>query len=420
MTILTFMVWKYVIEMTASNILNSSLEITYFFICIFVLFFIVIRFKLGFKFFNMLSNFSKKYHRVILIVMGFLIVILLIICFFIHYSGGDKTFRINVGNIVIKNGIVDLDSMTFEQKLAQMIIVRGDREDLGFNRLGVGGIFLDRQNSEEDYRSLIKKYQDNSKLKLFVSTDLEGAWTPFHNPEPHQVFPHFSDINSREEAFNIGLEHGLLLRSIGFNINFAPVSEYFDETYGGRVFLGNKEEISEKISFYISGLQQNVFGTCKHYPGKAMNKNLHYFSDKQVVSKDDLDLFEVCYESNISSVMVSHQIVSGEVNSEGVPSSVSEAVISSVDDSVLVIADEINMKALSQFYSDKTELYIDLINAGNDLILDFDLDSNDLYDVLENLNNNIERINISRVNESVIKILELKGYEVSFGKELES
>lgn len=152
-----------------------------------------------------------------------------------------------------------------------------------------------------------------------------------------------------------------------------------------------------------------------HYPGNSMEKNLHHVSDEQVISKKDLDLFETCLKNNVSSIMVSHQIAFGELDSKGKPSSVSREVISTIDDSVLIIADEINMKSLKDFYPDKTKLYVDLINAGENLILDFYLDSIKLYDLINEIEKEVENGNIEReqIDNSVRKILMIKGYKVS-------
>ena len=82
-----------------------------------------------------------------------------------------------------------------------------------------------------------------------------------------------------------------------------------------------------------------------------MINNLHYQEDKQEISKEDLRLFEVCFNNNISGVMVGHQIVNGELDSKGKPSSVSEEIIKSLDNfSGLIISDEINMNGLKSFY----------------------------------------------------------------------
>jgi beta-N-acetylhexosaminidase len=294
-----------------------------------------------------------------------------------------------------------------------MIMVRGDKEKFEFANLNTGGIFLDDQNSEEAYKSLIDDYQNNSKIKFFVATDLEGVWNPFPN-KGRSFFPFFSEINTSDDAYSVGLKHGKLLNYVGFNLNFAPVAEYSDNVYGGRTFKGNQKEVEEKIKSYINGLQKSVLGTCKHYPGNSMEKNLHLVADLQYVSADDLKLFDVCLENNISSIMVSHQIVSGKLDSNGKPSSVSKEVISSINDSVLIISDEINMGGISVFYNDKVDLYTDLINSGENLILDFDLTPGSLYKLILKIENEVEKGNIdeSKIDHSVEKILKLKGYSV--------
>ena len=341
--------------------------------------------------------------------------ILVFLVIFIVFNLSNKGI-VNTENIQIENNVVKLDSLNLQQKISQMIMVRGDKKNFNYNDLNIGGIFLDRQNSEGEYLELISSYQENSKIKLFVATDMEGAWTPFRkNVQEHQKFPQFNEIETKEEAYEIGLKQGKLLKSIGFNLNFAPVAEYQDLAYGGRVFSGEKLEIQEKVISYIKGLQENVFGTCKHYPGKSLLKNLHDEKDIQIIEKEDLIIFEKCIENKISSIMVSHQIVEGELNSKGTSSSVSPEVISNLENfSGLVIADEINMKGLSLFYPEKIDLYIDLINSGEELILDFYLSDKQLKNLLEELELKIlsGEINEEKINRAVEKILRMKGYDV--------
>lgn len=279
--------------------------------------------------------------------------------------------------------------------------------------LGIGGIYLFNQKTEENYLSLISEYQNDSKIKLFVSADLEGRWNPFSN---FYNSSEFSEIITKEEAYNLGLEHGKILKRIDFNLNFAPVAEFSDEVYGGRVFTGTQEEIKGKLESYIKGLQKNVFGTCKHYPGKGMINNLHIKRDEQLIFKEDLELFDVCFENNISAIMIGHQIVSGELNSNGKPASVSKEVIGRLNNfSGLIISDEINMIGLKSFYLfGKKRLYRDLINSGENLILDFKLTPNSAYKLLDKLEKLVEdgKIDEDKINQSVKKILIAKGYKI--------
>ena len=322
--------------------------------------------------------------------------------------------RENTNNIILINNTIKFDSLTLKQKLAQMIIVYGESQDnLELTKLNIGGLILDDEKNKQDYQDLISKYQDNSKIKLFVTTDMEGAWNPFSSFEN---FPKFSDIKTNQDAYNTGLEEGKLLKEIGFNLNFAPVAEFSDEVYGGRAFLGTKEDVEEKLSNYIRGLQENTQGTCKHYPGKGMINNLHNEIDRQTITSDDLELFQLCVKDNISSIMIGHQIVSGEINSNGKPSSVSPEVMNTLQNfSGLIISDEINMHGLSNFYPSLTDRYERLINSGENVILDFNVNSYYYFNLLNSLEKSVKEGKISeeKINESVKKILTAKGYSIN-------
>jgi beta-N-acetylhexosaminidase len=299
-------------------------------------------------------------------------------------------------------------------------MVRADNEnfakfsndkDIIFTDYNIGGIFLDKLKLKEEYIDLITKYQDRSKIKLFIATDLEGAWNPFRD---FINFPAFSEIKTKQEAYEIGLKHGNILQELGFNLNFAPISEFRDSSYGGkRTFNGTNKEIKDKIKNYILGLQTNVHGTCKHYPGKGMINNLHTTKDFQEISKSDLELFDVCIKNNISAIMIGHQIVTSELNSNDKPASVSKEIINTLSNfSGLIISDEINMKGLSSFYNSKIDVYQDLINSGNNIILDFEINKNSLNKLLEQLEIKVKskKINETTIDNNVKKILIKKGY----------
>lgn len=346
-------------------------------------------------------------------IVGFFILIGIMIYLIFFLLQKEIIVRESTNNIVVKNGEVKFSSLSLKQKICQMIIVRGDDvKNSDLTGLNIGGIFLDSQNSEEEYKNLISEYEKGSKLKLFIATDMEGAANPFSN---FRAFPSFSEIKTKEEAFSTGFLEGELMKKLGFNLNFAPVSEHFDKSYHGRrAFIGTQKEIQEKISSYIQGLQMNVYGTCKHYPGKGMIKNLHVEMDKQNISKDDLELFDECFKNNISAVMVGHQIVSGEANSKGKPGSVSPEVIETIPSEKLIISDEINMNGLSLIYSDKADMYRDLINSGENIILDFDLNYEKLSKILDELEKRVSNgeISLEKIDSSARKILILKGYKV--------
>jgi len=322
----------------------------------------------------------------------------------------------DLSNIVVKGKIVDFHSLTLKQKIAQMIVVRGDNlenlKSVGFN---IGGVFLSRQESYRDYKTLVERYKRDAKIKLFVCTDLEGAWNPF---KEFVEFPKFSDIKNEKEVYLVGLKQGEFLMKLGFNLNFSPVAEFIDKAYGGRVFLGGRGVIKAILRNYIRGLQKNVLGCCKHYPGKGLFKDTHRNRDKQEIFKDDLELFETCFRGGVSSVMIGHQSVEGEIDSKGRPSSVSPEVIHRLRGSKfkgLVVSDEIGMFGLKSFYFfNKRKLYRDLINAGEEVILDFDRSLKSLYKIICMVEKDVRQGKIDGriIDKSVRKILKVKGYVV--------
>jgi len=252
---------------------------------------------------------------------------------------------------------------------------------------------------------------------MFVAADLEGYWNPF----PFFESPYLDKIKTKEDAYNLGAEHGKILKEIGFNLNFAPVAELEDKVWKHRTFSGSLGEISEKVNFYINGLQeQGVKATAKHYPGGSLNvKDPHKYIVKAEISQEQLNVFDSALE-NVSAVMIGHPIVFGAVDSNRKPSSVSFEIISELRKKFdgLIISDDINMRGLrNKYFLRERQLFIDLINAGNDIIID---GSWHLFPA-HNLNKKISyikkavnegKIEEEKIDESVRRILIAKGYNV--------
>ena len=118
----------------------------------------------------------------------------------------------------------------------------------------------------------------------------------------------------------------------------------------------------------------------------------------------------------VKGIMINHLISSGAVDSQGVPSVASPAVVDSVRNnfSGLIISDEINMLGVRNFYSSLDELYLAVFKAGNDLILNFNEDPNEIHRMIQVVAKAIERGEIpeEQVDASVTRILQAKGFVV--------
>jgi len=313
--------------------------------------------------------------------------------------------------------LVNMSDLTLEQKVAQMFIVRGDKFDPRLIELGVGGIFLDRQKTFEQYRRLIKEYQNKSEIKLFVATDLEGYWNPF----PFFKSKNFGEIENPEQAKELGQEHAGVLKELGFNLDFSPVVEAKNKVWPGRSFNGTREQKKQKIAAYIKGLQsRGIIATAKHYPGGNLIKNPHWFKVKAKISNEDLEYFQTAIDSNVSAIMVGHSIVQGSLNSNRRQSSVSPEVISHLrkDFNGLIITDDINMWGLRWSYLFRTrKLYLDSVIAGNDIILDSGYRTFSFKKVERAVDIIVKAVEEGeipeqRIDESVKRILKAKGYDV--------
>lgn len=319
--------------------------------------------------------------------------------------------------VKVEGKTITLNSLTLEQKIAQMIIVPGQEWNLEpWRKMGLGGIHLYAMKDAQLFKDRIAQFQQNMSIPFLVTSDLEGCWTPFSN---FKNFTSVSDIYTVEEASEKGTEEGTFLKSLGFTVNFAPVVDLKDEIWNCRSFPGDEQKITELAKAYIDGLQNTgIAATAKHYPGKTLVvKDPHKFIVTAEISAADVYPFiSISVQDKVKALMVSHVITSGAVNSHGKPAVVSETVIGELKQnySGLIISDEINMLGLKKYYPTLDEMYIAVFVAGNDIILNFNEDPNEIYRMIQVVKTAVEegKIKEEQIDGSVKKILELKGFKV--------
>jgi beta-N-acetylhexosaminidase len=323
-----------------------------------------------------------------------------------------------------ETNVLDFSKLTMEQKIAQMLIVYGKEENSQqFQNMLTGGIFLDALPTEQDFIDRIETFQSNAVIPFFVTTDLEGCRNPFEN---FKQFPTFKEINSVEEAYQLGIDHGKILARLGFTMNFAPVIDLEDTIWNCRSFIGSPEEIAEKGKKYIQGIQeQGILAVAKHYPGKTLTVgDSHKIIVSASINKEDLIPFEMAIESEVNGLMMSHLIVDGFVNSKNKPAGLSPEIVQNARQSFegLILTDEIGMQALSKYYFNeslkKTEfgkMFIEIFQGGADLILTFDKNPERIYtEMIQTVAKAVElgQIDSNKIDRSVLKILKIKGISV--------
>ena len=318
--------------------------------------------------------------------------------------------------LAIVDNNVDLSSMTLEQKIAQMIIVHGGVWNLEpWKNMQLGGIHLFALENEGLYVKIIKQFQEEVQIPFFVTIDLEGCWNPLANFKESVSVSEITDVG---QAFQKGSEEGGYLKKLGFTINFAPVVDLDDQIWGCRSFPGDEKGIASLAEAYVLGLQnEGIIGTAKHYPGKTLViRDPHKYIVTAEIDEKDIYPYQELSDT-VKSMMVSHIIVSGAVDSEGLPAVVSSKAISALKQKYtgLIVSDEINMLGLKNFYRSDEEMYVAVFKAGNDLVLNFNEDPTEIKHMIEVAAGAVERGEIpeEQIDGSVRKILELKGFTVS-------
>ncbi|MEK6937472.1 MAG: glycoside hydrolase family 3 N-terminal domain-containing protein [Nanoarchaeota archaeon] len=319
--------------------------------------------------------------------------------------------------VEIKDKAISLDSLTLEQKIAQMVIVHGGQWNLeAWKKMQIGGIHLFAMKDAQLYQELISKYQENATIPFLVTADLEGCWNPFSY---FRNFTALRDISTEAEAYAVGKEEGAFLHQLGFTVDFSPVVDLKDEIWNCRSFLGDKEQVTKLAQAYINGLQsQEITATAKHYPGKTLVvRDPHKYIVSAEIEANDVYPFTILsQDKELKGMMVSHIISSGAVDSFGKPAVVSAEALNELKSSFygIIFSDEVNMLGLKDYYSSQDDLYLAVFAAGNDVVINFNEDPNEIYHMIQVVKEAVEKgkIPLEQIDTSVKKILELKGFKV--------
>lgn len=184
-----------------------------------------------------------------------------------------------------------IDTMTLEEKVGQMFLARYPEsevvEEIKTQNPG-GYILFSRDFDNKTKTTMLKEMntcQENSKIKLALGVDEEGGTVV--RVSGHKAFRN-SKFLSPQQLWAKGQlpliledskEKSELLKSIGLNMNLAPVADVptseTDFIYARAYGRG-----AEKTAIYVSELiktmnQSGMISTMKHFPGYGNNVDTH-------------------------------------------------------------------------------------------------------------------------------------------------
>lgn len=320
-----------------------------------------------------------------------------------------------------------LSNMTLEEKVGQMFLIRCNSitsfDDI--NKYKVGGFILFDANingeTKESLSATIKSYQENSDINMIMAIDEEGgivnrlSWYPEFRAVPFYSPQELYNEGGYQLIISDTKEKATLLKSIGINMNLAPVCDIStdpnDYIYP-RTFGKNAQETANYIETVVRTMKENNIGSAlKHFPGYGSNLDTHSGISVDNRSYDsfinnDFIPFKAGIDAGADSILVSHNIISSI--DENLPASLSKSVHDIIRNDLgfngVIMTDDLQMSAIKEYIGEINSA-IFAVNAGNDLIISSDYNIQ-IPTVIEAIKNGDIKEEV--IDSAVLRVLKLK------------
>ena len=320
-----------------------------------------------------------------------------------------------------------LKTMTLEEKVGQIFLVRCKPETAleDIEKYNIGGFILFDANivnqTKESLASTLQSYQEASDIDLLIAIDEEGgtvnrlSWyqefrgVPFYSPQDLYNEGGYPLIESDTE------EKAKLLKSLGINLNLAPVADISTNPYDFiyyRTFGKDAVETSKYVETVVKVMkEQNIGSTLKHFPGYGDNLDTHTgisIDERSYENFLEYDFlpFKAGIKAGAGSILVSHNIVKSM--DENLPASLSPKVNKIIREELnfdgVVMTDDLQMDAIKEYIGDSSSAVL-AVQAGNDLIIasNFELQIPSVIEAVKK-----GEISEDRINEAVLRVLTWK------------
>ncbi len=249
--------------------------------------------------------------------------------------------------------------------------------------------------------------------------------------------PSVGAANSKELAYKYGQISARAVKTVGANFCWMTIVDMpsrFDSVRIMRAMSDKPDTLYELAEAMIRGMEdEHVINTVKHFPGcdPQEYRDPHFAPTCISMSLEEWKktqgaIFQKIIDAGVDSVMISHTgfkaVDDRKYGNAVCPSSISYNVITSLLKGDMgfkgvVITDSIDMGALAAACPNKEDLYVELINAGNDLLLN--VKSYDYIDIIEKAIKD-GRIKESRIDDACSRVLDMKEKAGLFNTQPES
>lgn len=320
-----------------------------------------------------------------------------------------------------------VDAMSLEQQVAQMFFARCPSSNAvsQIKQYQPGGYILfavDFQNqTPASVKKTISEYQQASKTPMLIGVDEEGGSVvrvskfPAFRSSPFLSPAEIYNSEGLNGLINNTVEKDALLRSLGINVNLAPVcdvsqnpSDYIYKRTMGK----DAKETAECIKTIVSQMKKDNMGTVlKHFPGYGSNVDTHtgIAVDTRTLDsfrQNDFLPFISGMNAGAGGIMINHNIINCLDSKH--PATLSPAVNNVLRNELgfdgVIMTDDLSMSAITK-YTDGKNAAVAAVLAGNDMLI-----SSDFVDQYNAVLSAVRYGTISkdRIRQSVIRIVKWK------------
>ncbi len=325
-----------------------------------------------------------------------------------------------------------VSKMSLGEKIGQILFVGINGKTFSsvnkdiLNNFKVGGIYLDSNNISDlaITKKLNDDLQENSKIKLFISTDDDGgaiqkiSWDKTNNLYGQYsggVSYYFLERNNTEKfAYYYGQGKGQSLKDGGFNVNFSPITEGLVGSISYLKTQGWSRDFDKWIPLarqIILGQNESISSTMKYFPGTGTfkldpNKSLQV-SEMGLDELKNSDMKSFSQISNDVDFVMTSPVKYSQIDDNQITFSskfINDILKKEIGYRNIVITSNLN----AEIFKSDNDKYKKAIIAGHDML--FLTDPTQIQAAYEQLKSAIENKELSeeKLNQAVERVIRIK------------
>ena len=284
------------------------------------------------------------------------------------------------------------NSLTMEQRVAQLICVRANQPDKPYyenvakyiKQYNIGGVCFFRNDLTAQVEQT-NTWQSLAKTPLMVSIDAEwGLAMRLKNTIAYPYQMTLGAVNDDELIYEMGQQVAEQCQRMGIHVNFAPVvdvnSNPANPIIGMRSFGENPEKVGEKGVAYAMGMKsKGLITTMKHFPGHGNTATDSHMTlptvTRTMEEVRDIELapFQYMIDNGVNGAMVGHLYFPAIEKVKNTSSSLSYGVVTELLKEEmgfegLIFTDGLDMKGVSEKVKQDSVPYVAFM-AGNDVLI---------------------------------------------------